>query len=318
MVAVTLLIFLGFLITVAVHPSNYSLNPTLQGSPLVMILIGKLNPFWYNTVTATNPNPSSSDMYVGVVNCDDLVYNNETIVSDDYHTRIATKDNQYQQLLYMAQHSYLLKGSQIFITINITSTPSEQHGGNASLLRFHSYTEYSKLSESGTAASTARYDEAIQLNTSMGSLNEVLIDVKDNGFELFGIKTPNGFRAIYNFTIFQIYFNDSSVDYQCYLAGSDTSCEISINNTKSLNSRTCLIGSCESSHSSSDTFHHLNISFYRRYMNWVMTSLIALVVSLFIIFFAIGTYDCMRKKIFPMGKKAVSNPLFQRRRERMP
>lgn len=295
-------------------PSNYSRNPWLlknTDSSSIPVLIEEINPFWYETITLTNHKPSPSYQYAGALSCDELIYDNTTQVSNLFYSRTIDKDS-YQQLTKIAPFSYLLQGSLILITINITSPPVD--GKNVSLLRFGSPTEYSKLSDPSTASS-AQYDEEILLNSTLGSRNEIVIDCNSNGFQLFGLKTPSGFKFTYNFIIYLVYLNDSLIDdNQCLLSSVETSCEIKLNNTKLLHSKMCLIGSCALIDGSAEYFCQLELSVSRRYMNWIMCSLIALVVSFLMIFVAIGTYDCMRKKIYPIGKKAVSIPFHRRER----
>ncbi len=303
------IITFSFLIDILVRPTSYSEDNTIQGS--VVVLLEKVNSFWYTKATVSKPK-SSYDIRIGWVECDQLPRNSK-ISNGHYNGRKANTDISYQQLMHFEPYSYLVEGSWIELDINIISPP-DMPGKNLSLLYYNSRDEYDKLLNPSTA-SKSRFDMSIPLNSTIGIPNKININVTETAFIFFAVKIPAGTDYTYNFTVNRVSFNDSTIDYQCYLSADDTSCDLDLNLTSCAScSELCLIETCIANNDP-EPFYYIHVSFTRRYMNWIVFTLIAIAGSLLLVFVAIGTYDIMRTKIYSMGKKSMAR--FTNRRKRI-
>ena len=302
-----LLLCLVLLIYFLLHPSDHSGNKLIQGS--VVVLLDRINSFWYKQASFSKAKVEMYDVMVGWVDCDDLNFIANT--SSEYHNGRKADEDSYQQLLHFEPYSYLLEGSWIALDINITSPPKSK-GKNPFLLLFSNYEEYNKLQNQNTN-NKAHYDNSIELKYTTGVPNEIVFNVTHTSFNFFGIKTPNGTDFTYNFTVYRVSFNDSNVDYQCYLSSDQTSCKLGLNVTKCVScTKLCFLGQCLANSEAPAPFYSLDVTFNRQSLNWITSTLIAFVVSLFMLLMAIGTYDVMRKKVCPAGEKHISH-LFGRR-----
>ena len=206
-VCVLLLVFISLLISLLVTPPKYTLKSTIQGSTVVHLY--DVNPFWYEIVDISKEKSDSFDADIGLIECNKLVYNAMTH-SGDHHGRTATSDT-YQQLLHLEQYAYLVEGSWIHLEVNITKPPTLSNA-NTSLLYFTNYNEYYKLVNPNTA-SRAHYDYSQQLNYT--TVNHFSRNITGSCFNFLALKTSNGTDFTYNFTIHQVLYNDSDVNYQC-------------------------------------------------------------------------------------------------------
>ncbi len=301
-VCVLLLLFLCLLIGSLVAPPNYTQKRPIQGSTVV--LLNDMNPFWYEIVDISKEKSASFDSDIGLIECSKLAYNALTH-SGYHHGRTAASDT-YQQLLHLEHYAYLVEGSWIHLEVNVTKPPTLSNT-NTSLLYFTNYNEYYKLANPNTAT-RAHYDYSKQLNYT--TVNHFFMNITGNSFNFFAIKTPNGTDFTYNFTIHQVSYNDSNVIYQCSVGAVQRMCSLSLNVTSSISgSKYCLMERSTTVNEDPDPFYSLDINIHRRHFNWVTCSLIAITASLLLVFVAIGTYDLMRKRIIPLGKRSVSRIL---------
>ena len=293
-------ICISFLINILVRPTNSSRDTTIQGS--VVVLLERLNPFWYKKSTVSKP--KSYGIQIGWVECDQLSYYSEMFTSEHHSGRKANTNISYQQLLHFEPYSYLVEGSWIELDIIITCPPDTPRK-DFTLLSYNSYEQYYKLLNPNTAYK-AQFDTSIPLNCTIGDPNRISINVMQTTFIFFGIMIQPGTDFTYNFTVNRVSFNDSTIDYQCNLHVDETSCDLDLNLTRSTDSELCLIEFCTAKNEDSEPFYYVNVSFIRRYINWISITLIACAVSLLILLCAIGTYDIMRNKIYPVGKKSLA------------
>jgi hypothetical protein len=306
-IAILMVITMGIAILLLVYPSGHAqMSTTYEG---LTSQVASVDPFYYD-MEVSRADYESYEAMVYVLPCSSLILHSNTY-SGTYQGRLA-HGNEHQQLSQLESLAYLVDGSHVTISINVTSSPSH---GSMYLYVLSDYKAYQSFDETRD-----NYLERYTINPSLHDVTNVSFPVKEAGFYFYIIALPNGANYNFFYDIKQVYFNQSDF-YKvksdvCNLQPMPSSCLFSLNQSTIPNGDLQCIMLHTISPADRVRFYNLNVKFIRKTLNYINCIVLTFFVLLFIALFGLCIYDAYRIHLDSKVTTFDTCCLFRKKRRR--
>ena len=275
-----------------VSPPNTSSYSTVQYD--VATILKDANPFWYKSVSITRTDDKMYDVHIGWMECSHLTtYANTT--TDEQNGGHTAKHDSFQQLEWLETYAYLVKGSSIQITITIVEPPDPVK--EVFLYVFNSYNDYNALSD---VTNVSDYFTRYDIKPQNGSNTTYSVNITETSYYFYALWTPNGTAFRYNYTVYQISYNISNIDFPCVLTTKNPFCTLETKIPACCMScnRQCLVSYTFGNSESAEPFKTVKVNLFPRRLNEIVGVLMLFAIIFFLLLCAVATYNVIKVKLF--------------------